>query len=269
MNMNYQPKISVVTISYNIVTSIEKTILSVINQTYPNIEYIIIDGGSTDGTLDIIKKYSDKINYWISEPDKGIYDAMNKGIHIATGEWINFMNAGDIFYDNNVINETFSLIDENSFDIIYGDLVIDSPFGLYWKRADDLNNISKRMVFGHQASFINSKYHKSNEYDITFKSSGDYNFFYKAYFNNAKFKYIPIKVAIFDGKSGMSKDNFYIANLEDLRIYGKDKYLKNRVKLSFNFLLWKIKRFIKTIIGKKILTTLMKKKMEKNGYIAI
>ena len=99
--------ISIVTVSYNAVLTIEQTILSVINQTYPNVEYIIIDGGSTDGTVDIIKKYEDKIAYWVSEPDKGIYDAMNKGVVVATGEWINFMNAGDIFTDGDVIDKLF------------------------------------------------------------------------------------------------------------------------------------------------------------------
>ena len=82
--------ISVVTVSYNAVSTIEQTILSVINQTYPNVEYIIIDGGSTDGTVDIIKKYADKIAYWVSEPDKGIYDAMNKGGLKTTGDFIQF-----------------------------------------------------------------------------------------------------------------------------------------------------------------------------------
>jgi glycosyltransferase involved in cell wall biosynthesis len=80
----------------------------VISQTYPNVEYIIIDGGSTDGTLDIIKKYEDYIDYWVSEADKGIYDAMNKGVDLATGQWINFMNTGDRFYDENSIEEVFS-----------------------------------------------------------------------------------------------------------------------------------------------------------------
>ena len=89
-------KITFITVCYNAIDTLEKTILSIINQTYPNIEYIIIDGASTDGTVDIIKKYEHKLSYWISEPDKGIYDAMNKGLKRATGDYINFMNADDI-----------------------------------------------------------------------------------------------------------------------------------------------------------------------------
>jgi len=100
--MKNNPKISIITVVYNGEQFLEETILSVLNQSYENIEYIIIDGGSSDGTLNIIKKYEDKIDYWVSEPDKGIYDAMNKGIDIATGEWVNFMNAGDkiLFLDS-------------------------------------------------------------------------------------------------------------------------------------------------------------------------
>lgn len=101
--------ISVVTVCYNAADTIEKTMLSVLNQTYHDIEYIIIDGGSTDGTVEIIRKYADRIAYWVSEPDKGIYDAMNKGIKVATGEWINFMNAGDEFVDEGVIEKLFRI----------------------------------------------------------------------------------------------------------------------------------------------------------------
>lgn len=101
--MDKESKISVITVCYNCVSVIEQTIKSVLEQTYPNIEYIIIDGGSMDGTVDIIKKYSDTVTYWISEPDNGIYDAMNKGIDMATGDYLNFMNAGDTFFEDKAI----------------------------------------------------------------------------------------------------------------------------------------------------------------------
>ena len=86
--LSNKPKLSIITVSFNCVNEIEETILSVINQDYPNLEYIIIDGGSTDGTVDVIKKYESRLTYWKSEPDKGLYDAMNKGIMKATGEWV-------------------------------------------------------------------------------------------------------------------------------------------------------------------------------------
>lgn len=102
-----RPLVTVITISYNAEAIIERTILSVINQTYPAVEYIIIDGGSTDSTVDIIEKYANKVTYWISEPDNGIYDAMNKGLDIATGKWVSFMNSGDYYYSNNVLDAIF------------------------------------------------------------------------------------------------------------------------------------------------------------------
>jgi len=92
-----KPLITIITVVFNGENHLEETMLSVLNLTYDNVEYIIIDGGSTDRTLDIIKKHEDKIDYWVSEKDKGIYDAMNKGICVTTGDWINFMNAGDKF----------------------------------------------------------------------------------------------------------------------------------------------------------------------------
>ncbi|MCU0392058.1 MAG: glycosyltransferase, partial [Thermoflexibacter sp.] len=103
---------------------LEKTIESVISQTYfPHIEYIVIDGNSKDNTIDSIKKYEKYISHWTSEPDKGIYDAMNKGIHWATCEWINFMNAGDVFTKNTILEEIFSK-DFQAIDVIYGNYVI-------------------------------------------------------------------------------------------------------------------------------------------------
>ena len=131
--------ISIVTVSYNAVLTIEQTILSVINQTYPNVEYIIIDGGSTDGTVDIIKKYANKIAYWVSEPDKGIYDAMNKGGLKATGDFIQFLNAGDWFENEHVIEKIFKDWYKR-VDVIYGDMIIRRSDGVYYAKAQDLSH---------------------------------------------------------------------------------------------------------------------------------
>ena len=93
--MQLQPTFSIITITYNAVRLVEQTLLNVLSQSYPNIEYIVIDGGSTDGTVDIIRRYESGLAYWVSEPDKGIYDAMNKGLQKATGDYVWFINAGD------------------------------------------------------------------------------------------------------------------------------------------------------------------------------
>lgn len=117
--MSFQPKLSVITIVFNNVRDIERTMLSVLNQTYANLEYIIVDGRSTDGTLEIIKKYQDRLHRLISEPDNGIYDAMNKGLALATGDYVLFMNSGDEIYSAQTVEKIFSC--EPGADIYYGE----------------------------------------------------------------------------------------------------------------------------------------------------
>lgn len=120
------PLITVITVVYNGEKHLEETILSVVNQTYENIEYIIVDGGSTDKTLDVIKKYENQIDCWVSESDNGIYDAMNKGLSLASGEWINFMNAGDAFWRPDSISDIFcGRYDLQDSDFIYSDTMLD------------------------------------------------------------------------------------------------------------------------------------------------
>ena len=119
--MNKKPLISIITVVYNDKIKLEETILSVIGQTYDNVEFIIIDGSSTDGTINIIKKYEDKIDYWVSEKDSGIFDAMNKGILASKGDYINFMNAGDFFTKNNLVSEVVNILDSEEIDFLYGD----------------------------------------------------------------------------------------------------------------------------------------------------
>ena len=149
-------KISIVTICYNVENDIEQTILSVINQSYSDLEYIIIDGASKDKTLEIVNRYKDKISKIVSEPDKGIYDAMNKGIKQATGEWVGFINAGDKYVDNNVLSTFVAKVSSNA-DVAYGVLVHCFSYGKFMMLPSSLQTINSAMPFGHPASFVDRK----------------------------------------------------------------------------------------------------------------
>ncbi len=168
------PLISVITVVFNGEKYLEETIQSVLNQTYDNVEYIIIDGGSTDGTLDIIKKYDQAIDYWISERDRGIYDAMNKGIDLATGEWINFMNGGDGFYSKDVLQKIFQNNMYRDYKVLYGDVQTDYGDYKFILKAGSLSNIYKAMQFSHQSTFFKASYHKLNKYNLNYKLSADF-----------------------------------------------------------------------------------------------
>ncbi|SFV28262.1 glycosyltransferase family 2 protein [Thermoflavifilum thermophilum] len=132
MENAHLPKLSIITVCYQAGKSIERTIQSVITQTYPHIEYIIVDGGSTDETISIIHKYADRISRWISETDKGLYDAMNKGLRLATGDYVMFLNADDYLYANNTIEQVFTFCSQA--DAYYGETmfvdVMGNPVGL-------------------------------------------------------------------------------------------------------------------------------------------
>ncbi len=215
-----KPLISIITVSFNAAKTIEQTILSVVNQTYPNIEYIIIDGGSTDGTVDIIKKYEDKIAYWVSEPDKGIYDAMNKGIEKASGEWINFMNSGDEFYNNRVLSDIFSESISNEIDVFYGDVAIKYQKKESYKKPLPINQIEKGMVFCHQSSFVRTKLYKENPYNLTYKICADYNFFLSVYRKGGNFKYKSIVISKFL-YGGLSSSSTLDLLIEERHISGR------------------------------------------------
>lgn len=251
-NFTMAPKVSIITVCFNAKAHIEKTILSIINQTYNNIEFIIIDGGSTDGTINIIKKYNEYITFWNSEPDKGVYDAMNKGIIHSTGEWINFMNAGDSFYKENTIESFIEKIPKGT-DIAYGDTMINLSIGNFLEKPKPLNKINEGMIFGHQATFIRSKIHKSNLFDLTYKLSADYNFFYTAYKRNYTFSYIPIIVANYEGENGLSSKNHFLSRKENAKIQGKSHKLSWILSFKLHFYVFQIKNIIKHLLPKNII----------------
>lgn len=190
-----KPKISVVTVSYNAVDTIEETMLSVLNQTYLNIEYIIIDGGSTDGTVDIIKKYADRLAYWVSEPDKGIYDAMNKGINAATGDYIYFLGGDDTLLNSTIINEIFDTVDINCKDIIYGNVILQPSGKIYGGKFTKWKLIRKNIC--HQAIFYPRSALKEHPYTLRFRAYADYYENIQLWGGRYKFTYKPISIANF------------------------------------------------------------------------
>lgn len=191
-------KLSIITINYNNAIGLEETIKSVIKQNFTDYEYIIIDGDSNDGSVDIIRKYSEHIDYWISEPDKGIYNAMNKGVIHAHGEYCIFMNSGDCFYSQNVIK---SIIEKGyQQDIITGDTVERNSNRRWFNMPEEMSFLHLfRDNISHQSSFIKTTFLKEMPYNENLEIVADWEFFIKAIiFRNCSFTYDNTIVAKID-----------------------------------------------------------------------
>lgn len=192
-------KISVITVCRNSAKSINRTINSVISQNYANTEYIIIDGASTDGTVDIIKSYGDMISYWVSEPDEGIYHAMNKGLKVSTGDVVCFLNSDDWFEEG-----VFYLVDEiyshDTPDVVYGNVTFMA--GSVIARYEDYSRIDfdelyLRMIFCHQSIFIRGDLHRNNPYDTSLKWAADYKLLLKLYTEGRSFFHMDSNTVFF------------------------------------------------------------------------
>ena len=187
-------KISIVTVTFNCIEQLKVTAQNVLRQDYPDLEYIIIDGASTDGTAQYARELAAKdsrVKSW-SEPDKGIFDAMNKGVRHATGEWINFMNAGDTFASADVLTQIFS--DPTAgYDIIYGDVIKNGIV----KKAEMPHN-AHRMFFCHQSCLASRRCLTDIPFDITHKMSADIKFVKQAFLKGYKFLKMDFPIAIFD-----------------------------------------------------------------------
>lgn len=196
-DIHRMPLLSVITVVYNCERSIEQTLLSVLNQSYPNIEYIVIDGNSTDKTMDILKLYNDKIDYLRSEPDNGIYDAMNKGIINATGDYVIFMNSGDLFFEENICEKIAQEILKKNPDIIYGNTIaidVENNNEIIIK-PKKIKQLYRGMIFCHQAAFIKLSLLKAYPFNTEYKIVADYDQIISLYKKNKLFYYMPLTVA--------------------------------------------------------------------------
>lgn len=224
-----QPKVSIITVCYNSANTIEDTIQSVINQTYDNIEYIVIDGLSTDNTLEIVNKYKDKISKVVSEKDHGLYDAINKGIEMATGEIIANLNSDDFYIDNHVIADVVVRMEKEKSDTLYADL--------YYVDAIDTDKVTRNWVSGpyqkgmffkgwmppHPTFFVRKKvYHQYGKFNLELKSAADYEIMLRfIHKHNCTISYLPrviVRMRV-GGVSNVSILNRLKANREDKRAW--------------------------------------------------
>jgi glycosyltransferase involved in cell wall biosynthesis len=206
--MNH-PLITIVTVVFNDAEHIESTILSVLSQSYRNIEYIVVDGNSCDGTKDIIEKFKDGISLYISEVDKGVYDAMNKGALYASGEWIMYLNSGDRLSTAETIKKIFegnSLYLAN-IDVLYSDVIALHGDKSFYVKSNCLNKFWRGLPFSHQSNFVRVFLAKKYPFNLCYKICADYDFLYSLYKNNCKFMYCLDVIAKIDATKGISKDS--------------------------------------------------------------
>lgn len=243
-----KPLITIVTVVFNGEEFLEETILSVIDQSYDNVEYIIIDGGSTDGTVDIIKKYDSQIDYWVSEPDNGIYYAMNKGISLATGDYIGIINADD-WYEHNAVEIIVRTISNNvSLEVLFGDRNIIESNGLKKLGVANLKKIKQSMTINHPSCFIKKDLYSEKTFDTSYSIAADYDlllFFYmngKIFFNTQELLVNMRLGGVSDANSHLTIKERFNIHIKYYSIYHAYFYLyksrfKKNIKTVLKFLL--------------------------------
>lgn len=267
---NSQDLISIITIVRNGVHDIEETIKSVLSQKKVNLEYIIIDGKSTDGTLEIIEKYKNNITIIVSEPDNGIYDAINKGIKLATGELIGLIHCGDR-YENDILQLCYKKYLAGKSDIFYGNInILDTTDGLELQHTEKANHLllANKMSIFHPATFISRAcYNKNGLYNENYKIAADYEFFLRNFQNGVSFKYFPISLVTYRS-GGVSGDTLKLIG-ELFSIWQTHLGLLNAIRnstirfINYGYYFWR-KKMVISIIGKNNYNKLKIKKYKKN-----
>ncbi|MEO0553747.1 MAG: glycosyltransferase family 2 protein [Bacteroidota bacterium] len=240
------PKISIVTVVYNGVATIQATIQSVLNQDHPDIEYIIVDGGSNDGTIDIIKSYENQIHKYISEKDNGIYDAMNKGIDMASGNVIGILNSDDLYFDSGTVSKVMQLMNEKKVDILYGDLIYfrskdENKIARYYKgNLFSESQVSKGWVPPHPTFFIKKHiYEKYGKFNTQYTLSADFDLivrFLSRY--KVPYYYLPevlVKMRL-GGESTNSIKNIIKMNFDNLKSCKQNNIKTNFIKFHLKYI---------------------------------
>lgn len=248
--MNHNPLVSIITVCYNSEKYIQDTIESVLKETYDNIEYIIVDGNSTDQTINIIKDYEPKFKgkmNWISENDEGIYDAMNKGLSISNGEYILFLNSGDYFLDKNIITHMVSISKKYDLDFLYGDVDLGNGNIRKGNVRSEIDLIFRTIC--HQSIFAHRNCFFKNNFDISYKWLADYKWVINSFKDpTLNKKYIHKVISYFDPSNATGHDTYTLnmERLEERHAIGMESFrgLKNIIFKLNNYRLYLMYRYL-------------------------
>ena len=249
------PLVSIVMVTRNAALHFRQALISVCNQGYPNIEIVVVDGGSTDSTLEIIAEYSEKIDYWISEPDKGIYDAMNKGILLSRGEWIGFKNADDWYTENAISILSDCIRKHPDVDVWYGNsysVIQELPLKLA-PFFTSHQHLGRNPGIDHRCSFVRSLAHKECLFDLKFRLAADLDVFWRLKKSGFQFRHTGAFMACkrFGGASDgthIEKETFQVNRSHAGIFYAIYSLLLNR----FSYFIWKAGNIIlRRILGEK------------------
>ena len=256
--------LSIITVCYNAKEDLAQTVDSVLSQTWRNFEYIVVDGDSTDGTKEYLEQLRPSFKEknitlrYVSEKDEGIYDAMNKGTLMATGHWVMYLNAGDLFVNASVLRNIFA--DDPDTQILYGDTLCTYQGQVKRYPAKPLSTLPRQMAFCHQSALIERDVALRFPYDTSYKICADHHFFLKAYSKGLAFEYCELPIAVYE-ISGVSDRNKWQAHKEQLRMQKELGELSITPKWILLELVFFIKLGLKTILGQAFIDKVRKKRL--------
>ncbi len=256
--------ISVITVCYNALDDLKKTCESLLEQSLVDIEYIVVDGASNDGTVEFLKEcdtlFPEERFLWKSEPDHGVYDAMNKGIDLATGEWVIFMNAGDTFADSTILAKMNSFLRNAASEIgvVYGDTCEVYQWGNMFLTDDEDSSRNPTMPFCHQSAFTRCTWLKQFHFNLRYKIIADHDFYYQLRQKKVSFLHCPLVISRFEAQNGLSSKSPLLIQLEHAHIHGMDQHWHWPLRYLYIMIRSGCVQPLKDILPKKLVYAIMR-----------
>lgn len=249
--MTRPPVVSIVTVTRNDAVGLDRTMDSVVEQDYANREYVIVDGASTDGTVEVIRRRAAEVAHWISEPDTGIYHAMNKGVRLAAGEYVCFMNAGDRFASADTLTAMFTPSPRS--DLLWGDCIIESARGEEYDAARDvLKRLHRQMTVSHQSLFVRRAALLARPFDERLRIAADYDFLCERLLAGASWEYRPVPVSRIDDRGASAR--IFRTSIREKRCVSLSRFPSRRLSILVYYLVLEAymnaKQLIKSIGGR-------------------